>query len=107
MPDLRLAVAPMVDRTDRHFRYLVRQVSRGVRLYTEMTVDQAVLKGNRERLLGFRPEERPLALQLAGHDPESLAEAARIGEAFGYDEVNLNLGCPSERAQKEAMGPVS
>lgn len=104
MPDLRLAVAPMVDRTDRHFRYLVRQVSRGVRLYTEMTVDQAVLKGNRERLLGFRPEERPLALQLAGHDPESLAEAARIGQTFGYDEVNLNLGCPSERAQEGGYG---
>jgi len=97
-------VAPMVDRTDRHFPYLVRQVSRGVRLYTEMTVDQAVLKGNRERLLGFRPEERPLALQLAGHDPESLAEAARIGEAFGYDELNLNLGCPSERAQEGGYG---
>jgi len=102
--DFRLAVAPMVDRTDRHFRYLVRQVSRGVRLYTEMTVDQAVLKGNRERLLRFRLEERPLALQLAGHDPESLAEAARIGEAFGYEEINLNLGCPSEKAQKGGYG---
>jgi tRNA-dihydrouridine synthase A len=102
--DLRLAVAPMVDRTDRHFRYLVRQVSRGVRLYTEMTVDQGILKGNRERLLRFRPEERPLALQLAGHDPESLAEAARIGEAYGYDEINLNLGCPSAKARQGGFG---
>ena len=104
MSDLRLAVAPMVDRTDRHFRYLVRQVSRGVRLYTEMTVDQGILKGNRERLLRFRPEERPLALQLAGHDPESLAEAARIGEAYGYDEINLNLGCPSAKARQGGFG---
>ncbi|MGC8875963.1 tRNA dihydrouridine(20/20a) synthase DusA [Thermus sp.] len=99
-----LSVAPMVDRTDRHFRFLVRQVSLGVRLYTEMTVDQAVLRGNRERLLAFRPEERPLALQLAGKDPESLAEAARIGEAWGYDEINLNLGCPSEKAQEGGYG---
>lgn len=104
MSDHRLSVAPMVDRTDRHFRYLVRQVSRGVRLYTEMTVDQGVLRGRRERLLAFHPEERPLALQLAGSDPQSLAEAARIGEAFGYDEVNLNLGCPSEKAQEGGYG---
>ncbi len=104
MLDLRLSVAPMVDRTDRHFRFLVRQVSLGVRLYTEMTVDQAVLKGNRERLLAFRPEEHPIALQLAGNDPKSLAEAARVGEAFGYDEINLNLGCPSEKAQEGGYG---
>uniref|UniRef100_A0A7C2BZS0 tRNA-dihydrouridine(20/20a) synthase n=1 Tax=Thermus islandicus TaxID=540988 RepID=A0A7C2BZS0_9DEIN len=104
MPDFRLAVAPMVDRTDRHFRFLVRQVSLGVRLYTEMTVDQAVLRGNRERLLAFRPEERPLALQLAGKDPKTLAEAAKVAEAWGYDEVNLNLGCPSEKAQEGGYG---
>lgn len=104
MPDHRLSVAPMVDRTDRHFRYLVRQVSRGVRLYTEMTVDQGVLRGKRERLLAFHPEEHPIALQLAGSDPKSLAEAARIGEAFGYDEINLNLGCPSEKAQGGGYG---
>ncbi|TBH20556.1 tRNA dihydrouridine(20/20a) synthase DusA [Thermus thermamylovorans] len=104
MKDHRLSVAPMVDRTDRHFRFLVRQISRKVRLYSEMTVDQAVLRGNRERLLAFHPEEHPVALQLAGSDPKSLAEAARIGEAFGYDEVNLNLGCPSERAQRGGYG---
>ncbi|WP_022799050.1 tRNA dihydrouridine(20/20a) synthase DusA [Thermus islandicus] len=104
MPDFRLAVAPMVDRTDRHFRFLVRQVSLRVRLYTEMTVDQAVLRGNRERLLAFRPEERPLALQLAGKDPETLAQAAQVAEAWGYDEVNLNLGCPSQKAQEGGYG---
>lgn len=104
MSDFRLSVAPMVDRTDRHFRFLVRQVSRGVRLYTEMTVDQGVLRGKRERLLAFHPEEHPVALQLAGSDPKSLAEAARIGEAFGYDEINLNLGCPSEKAQGGGYG---
>ncbi|WP_234554466.1 tRNA dihydrouridine(20/20a) synthase DusA [Thermus caliditerrae] len=104
MNDFRLSVAPMVDRTDRHFRFLVRQVSRGVRLYTEMVVDQGVLRGNRKRLLAFRPEEHPIALQLAGSDPKDLAEAARIGEALGYDEVNLNLGCPSEKAQEGGFG---
>lgn len=104
MLDLRLSVAPMVDRTDRHFRYLVRQVSLGVRLYTEMTVAEGVVWGKRERLLAFRPEEHPVALQLAGSDPKRLAEAARIGEAFGYDEVNLNLGCPSEKAQQAGYG---
>lgn len=104
MSDHRLSVAPMVDRTDRHFRYLVRQISRKVRLYTEMTVDQAVLRGKAERLLAFHPEEHPIALQLAGSDPKSLAEAARIGQAWGYDEVNLNLGCPSEKAQEGGFG---
>ncbi|WP_038071440.1 tRNA dihydrouridine(20/20a) synthase DusA [Thermus scotoductus] len=104
MSDHRLSVAPMVDRTDRHFRYLVRQISRKVRLYTEMTVDQAVLRGKAERLLAFHPEEHPIALQLAGTDPKSLAEAARIGQAWGYDEVNLNLGCPSEKAQEGGFG---
>lgn len=103
MLDPRLSVAPMVDRTDRHFRYLVRQISRGVGLYTEMTVDQAVLR-RAERLLAFHPEEHPIALQLAGSDPKTLAEATRIGEAFGYDEVNLNLGCPSKKAQEGGFG---
>jgi tRNA-dihydrouridine synthase A len=102
--DHRLSVAPMVDWTDRHFRYLVRQISQRVRLYTEMTVDQAVLKGPRERLLFFRKEEHPIALQLAGSDPRTLAEAAQIGEAYGYDEINLNLGCPSEKAQEAGFG---
>ncbi len=104
MSEHRLSVAPMVDRTDRHFRYLVRQISRRVRLYTEMTVDQAVLRGKAERLLTFHPAEHPIALQLAGSDPQSLAKAAQIGQAWGYDEVNLNLGCPSEKAQEGRFG---
>ena len=100
----RLSVAPMMDWTDRHFRYLVRQVSRGVRLYTEMVTDRAILHGNRPRLLDFDPSEHPLALQLGGSDPALLAEAARIGEEWGYDEINLNLGCPSERVQGGGFG---
>lgn len=100
----RLSVAPMVDRTDRHFRFLVRQITRRTRLYTEMVVDRAVLFGNAERLLAFHPEEHPVALQLAGSDPHLLARAARVGEAFGYDEINLNLGCPSEKAQEAGFG---
>ncbi|WP_027891833.1 tRNA dihydrouridine(20/20a) synthase DusA [Calidithermus chliarophilus] len=99
-----LSVAPMMDWTDRHFRYLVRQVSRGVLLYTEMVTDRAVLHGNRPRLLGFDPLEHPVALQLGGCDPALLAQAARVGEEWGYDEVNLNLGCPSERVQGGGFG---
>lgn len=100
----RLSVAPMLDWTDRHFRYLVRLISRRVRLYTEMVVDQSILLGNRPKLLDFSPEEHPVALQLGGSVPEKLAEAARIGEAWGYDEINLNLGCPSERVQGGGFG---
>jgi len=100
----RLSVAPMLDWTDRHFRYLVRLISRRVRLYTEMVVDQSILLGNRPKLLDFSPEEHPVALQLGGSVPEKLSEAARIGEAWGYDEINLNLGCPSERVQGGGFG---
>jgi tRNA-dihydrouridine synthase A len=99
-----LSVAPMMDWTDRHFRYLVRQISRGVRLYTEMVTDKAILHGNRPRLLDFDPSEHPVALQLGGCDPLALAQAARIGEEWGYDEINLNLGCPSERVQGGGFG---
>lgn len=94
----------MLDWTDRHFRYLVRLISRQTRLYTEMVVDQSILLGNRPKLLDFSPEEHPVALQLGGSVPEKLAEAARIGEAWGYDEINLNLGCPSERVQGGGFG---
>ncbi len=104
MNPYRLSVAPMLDWTDRHFRYLVRLISRRVRLYTEMVVDQSILLGNRPKLLDFSPEEHPVALQLGGSVPEKLAEAARIGEAWGYDEINLNLGCPSERVQGGGFG---
>ena len=90
---------PMMDWTDRHCRFFHRQLTRHALLYTEMVVADAVIHGARERLLGFDPEEHPVALQLGGSDPAKLAEAARIGEAFGYDEINLNVGCPSDRVQ--------
>lgn len=99
-----VSVAPMMDRTDRHFRYLLRQVTRRSLLYTEMIHARAVLHGHRERLLAFDPLEHPLALQLGGDDPAELAEAARIAVAFGYDEVNLNVGCPSERVTSGNFG---
>ena len=99
-----LSVAPMMDRTDRHYRYFLRQITRHTLLYTEMVTTGAVLHGDRERILGFDPAERPLALQLGGDDPEALATCARLAEAEGYDEVNLNIGCPSARVQKGRIG---
>jgi tRNA-dihydrouridine synthase A len=99
-----LSVAPMMDRTDRHFRAFLRRITRRTLLYTEMITTGAVLHGDRDHLLGFSPEERPLALQLGGDDPHELAAAARIAAARGYDEVNLNVGCPSERVQKGSFG---
>ena len=99
-----LSVAPMMDRSDRHFRVFLRCLSRHTLLYTEMVHAQAVLVGDRERLLGFDPEEGPLALQLGGDDPVALAEAARIAEDHGYDEINLNVGCPSSRVQSGNFG---
>ena len=98
------AVAPMMDWTDRHCRFLHRRMSRRVLLYTEMVVADAVIHGHRERLLGFDPAEHPVALQLGGSDPARLAEAARIGADWGYDEVNLNVGCPSDRVQSGTFG---
>ena len=100
----RLAVAPMMDWTDRHCRFFHRQMTRHALLYTEMVVADAVIHGARERLLGFDAVEHPLALQLGGSDPAKLAEAARIGEAFGYGEINLNVGCPSDRVQSGTFG---
>ncbi|MET0575454.1 MAG: tRNA dihydrouridine(20/20a) synthase DusA [Mesorhizobium sp.] len=100
----RLAVAPMMDWTDRHCRFFHRQLTRRALLYTEMVVADAIIHGARERLLGFDAAEHPLALQLGGSDPAKLAEAARIGEAFGYDEINLNVGCPSDRVQSGTFG---
>ncbi len=94
----------MMDRTDRHFRYFLRRLTRRTLLYTEMVTTWAVLRGDREHLLGFDPDEKPLALQLGGDDPEALAACARIAEDLGYDEVNLNVGCPSERVQKGSFG---
>jgi tRNA-dihydrouridine synthase A len=100
----RFSVAPMMDWTDRHCRFFHRQLTRRALLYTEMVVADAVIQGARERLLGFDLSEHPVALQLGGSDPAKLAEAARIGEAFGYDEINLNVGCPSERVQSGTFG---
>ena len=94
----------MIDWTDRHCRFFHRQLTRRALLYTEMVVADAVIHGHRERLLGFDAEEHPVALQLGGSDPAKLAEAARIGEAFGYDEINLNVGCPSDRVQSGTFG---
>lgn len=102
--DRRFCVAPMMDWTDRHDRYLLRLVSRHALLYSEMLTADAVIHGDRERLLGYDPAEHPVALQLGGADPEKLAKAARIGAEWGYDEINLNVGCPSDRVQSGRFG---
>lgn len=98
------AVAPMIDWTDRHCRMLHRQFTRRALLYTEMVVADAAIHGKREKILGFDAEEHPVALQLGGSDPSKLAQAAAIGEAMGYREINLNVGCPSDRVQSGAFG---
>ena len=98
------AVAPMIDWTDRHCRFLHRLLSKRALLYTEMIVADAVINGKRERLLGFDASEHPVALQLGGSDPVKLAEATRIGNDFSYDEINLNVGCPSDRVQSGTFG---
>ncbi len=103
-PDYRFAVAPMIDWSDRHCRYLHRLFSKRALLYTEMVVADAAIHGPRERLLGFDAAEHPIALQLGGSDPAKLAEAAKIGIGFGYDEINLNVGCPSDRVQSGTFG---
>ena len=100
----RLSVAPMMDRTDRHCRFFHRLLSRHTRLYTEMLTAGAVIHGDRDRLLGFDTAEHPVALQLGGSEPAMLAQAARIGERLGYDEINLNCGCPSDRVKKGRFG---
>ncbi len=102
----RLSVAPMMDWTDRHCRMLHRTLSREALLYTEMVTAPAVIHGDRDRLLGYDAVEHPVALQLGGSDPVELAEAARIGSDRGYDEINLNCGCPSDRVQSGAFGAV-
>jgi tRNA-dihydrouridine synthase A len=99
-----LCVAPMMDWTDRHCRYFLRQVSSRAFLYTEMITTGALLHGNVERHLAFSAEEHPVAAQLGGSEPVELAQCARLVEQYGYDEVNLNIGCPSERVQRGAFG---
>ena len=93
-----------MDRTDRHFRYFMRQITRNTLLYTEMVTTQAIIHGDRNELLGFSPEEKPLVLQLGGDNPAQLAECAKIAEDWGYDGVNLNIGCPSPRVQSGNFG---
>src|SRR5688500_17247493 len=102
--DRQISVAPMMDWTDRHCRYFLRGFAPDTLLYTEMITTGAILRGDREKLLRFDPEEHPLALQLGGSDPAALAESARIGESLGYDEINLNCGCPSDRVHSGAFG---
>lgn len=100
----RLSVAPMMEWTDRHCRYFLRRLAPHTLLYTEMVTAAAVLHGDRDRLLAFNPAEHPVALQLGGSDPGSLAEAARFGAEAGFDEVNLNCGCPSDRVSAGRFG---
>ena len=99
-----VSVAPMMDCTDRHDRYFLRLISKNVKLYTEMIVANAIIKGDRDFLLNFNLLEKPLVLQIGGSVPKELAEAVRIAENFGYDEINLNLGCPSKKVQKNKFG---
>jgi len=94
----------MLDVTDRHFRYFMRLITKSTLLYTEMITSMAILRGDPKKLLTFSPEEVPVALQLAGDNPEQLAESAQIGEAYGYSEINLNVGCPSDRVQQASFG---
>ena len=102
----RFSVAPMMDWSDRHFRAFIRLITKRALLYSEMVTSAAIVYGDKERLLGFSPLEHPVALQLGGSDPAQLAEAARIGEDFGYCEINLNVGCPSDRVKSGRFGAV-
>ena len=102
--DRRLSVAPMMDCTDRHFRYLVRLVTRHTLLYTEMVTSAALVHGRRDRLLDFADEEHPIALQLGGSDPAELGRCARLAARRGFDEINLNVGCPSDRVRSGRFG---
>ena len=104
LPKRTLSIAPMLDWTDRFYRQFARQITRHTWLYTEMVTTGALLHGNRDRFLRFDPCEQPIALQLGGSDPAALAQCAKIAEQWGYDEVNLNVGCPSERVQEGSFG---
>ncbi len=100
----KVSVAPMMDCTDRHERYFLRLISKNILLYTEMIVSEAIDRGDKKKLLFFNINEKPVALQLGGSSPKLLANAAKLGEEFGYDEINLNLGCPSKKVQKNRFG---
>ncbi len=99
-----LSIAPMMDRTDRHYRYFMRQITSHTLLYTEMITTQAIIHGDRHKLLDFSLEEKPLVLQLGGDNPQHLAQCAKIAQDWGYDAVNLNVGCPSDRVQNGNFG---
>lgn len=103
-PSRRFSIAPMMEYTDRHFRYFARLISHHALLYTEMVTTGAILQGDRERFLAYSPEEQPLALQLGGSHAQDLAQCARLAEQAGYAEVNLNVGCPSDRVQNNLIG---
>ena len=100
----KVSVAPMMDCTDRHERYFLRLISKHTLLYTEMVVDEAINRGDKKKLLEFNINEKPVALQLGGSSPKLLSEATKVGEDFGYDEINLNLGCPSKKVEKNKFG---
>ena len=100
----KVSVAPMMDCTDRHERFFLRLISKNTLLYTEMVVDEAINRGDKKKLLEFNINEKPVALQIGGSSPKLLAEASKIGEDFGYDEINLNLGCPSKKVEKNKFG---
>ncbi len=102
--DNPLSIAPMMDRTDRHYRYFMRQITRRTLLYTEMITSQAIMHGDRSKLLDFSEAEKPLVLQIGGDEPTQLAECAKIGADWGYDAINLNIGCPSPRVQSGNFG---
>ena len=99
-----ISVAPMMDCTDRHDRFFLRLMSKNVMLYTEMVATKSAIHGDRKKILSYSPEEKPLALQVGGSNKEELAEVAKIAEGMGYDEININLGCPSKKVQKNMFG---
>ena len=100
----KISVAPMMDCTDRHERFFLRLISKKTLLYTEMIVDEAINRGDKKKLLEFNINEKPVALQLGGSSPKLLKEATKVGEDFGYDEINFNLGCPSRKVEKNRFG---
>lgn len=104
IPNYPISIAPMMDRTDRHYRYFMRQITRHTLLYTEMVTSQAIKHGDLDRLLGFSELEKPIVLQVGGDEPVDLAHCAKLAEDFGYDEINLNVGCPSSRVQSGNFG---
>ena len=100
----KVSVAPMMDCTDRHDRFFLRLMSKNVMLYSEMVATKSAIHGDRKKILSYSPEEKPLALQVGGSDKNELAEVAKIAEDMGYDEININLGCPSKKIKKNMFG---